>query len=433
MLDNGLITFDLLWALWKPNTLACTSTYGTTEEPRVFKVELAERQKSLMKGEFYYVEGKYFEFDGKKFGYGNFSEEIVDFHGARKISSLSCYPLKYHKDEAKLRTELIERGKKFVSLGGMHFKSYSGIAYVKRKRSSVVKFNVQQSRVMVDPAIFRRINPNYFVSMVRSHDSDIFGDASFSDDDSEGCGCDSSDGEADGGFVTKVYKAPDGKIYTRHLPRVNADQNVRTEKLDAVPPKEGHEDGEDAQANGDSTTEEKGIDTPPEFTDEDYLMASPVVLGFSFSEKQWLEFSVAGVKDIKWNDNAWDSLVLEPSTKDLIQALVKSRKFSASQTIDDVIQGKGKGLVSKLPVPHRPSYLENNADHNSQLCCTAHREPARLSRLKASVSCSSARSTWSLPVSWARTLGCWSRNCRRFWTSATLGAPSCSWTRQMCS
>jgi hypothetical protein len=58
MLENGLITFDLLWALWKPNTLAFTTTYGSPDEPRVFKVEMAEKHFSIMRGEYYYVEGK---------------------------------------------------------------------------------------------------------------------------------------------------------------------------------------------------------------------------------------------------------------------------------------------------------------------------------------------------------------------------------------
>lgn len=58
MLENGLITFDLLWALWKPNTLAFTTTYGSHDEPRVFKVEMAEKHHGLMKGGYYYLEGK---------------------------------------------------------------------------------------------------------------------------------------------------------------------------------------------------------------------------------------------------------------------------------------------------------------------------------------------------------------------------------------
>lgn len=58
LLDSGLITYDLCWALWKPNTLAYTTTYGSHDEPRVFKVEVAEKHFALMKGDFYYIEGK---------------------------------------------------------------------------------------------------------------------------------------------------------------------------------------------------------------------------------------------------------------------------------------------------------------------------------------------------------------------------------------
>lgn len=58
MLENGLITFDLLWALWKPNTLAYTTTYGSNDEPRVFKVEMSEKTSNILRGDSYYVEGK---------------------------------------------------------------------------------------------------------------------------------------------------------------------------------------------------------------------------------------------------------------------------------------------------------------------------------------------------------------------------------------
>lgn len=58
MLENGLITFDLLWALWKPNTLAYMTTYGSHDEPRAFKVDLAEKESHFMKGDSYRIEGK---------------------------------------------------------------------------------------------------------------------------------------------------------------------------------------------------------------------------------------------------------------------------------------------------------------------------------------------------------------------------------------
>lgn len=58
MLENGLITFDLIWALWKPGTLVYTATYGCHDEPRVFKVDMAEKHYSMARGDFYWVEGK---------------------------------------------------------------------------------------------------------------------------------------------------------------------------------------------------------------------------------------------------------------------------------------------------------------------------------------------------------------------------------------
>jgi hypothetical protein len=119
--------------------------------------------------------------------------DVPGFKGARKITSLNCYPLKYHKNEAKLRAELIERGKKFVSLQGVNYRSHEGMAYVK-KRKQIIKVNIN-GRIMIDPAIHRRILPNYNVSTVKPKDPDLLdSDSDDSDDDECGC-CDSSDDE----------------------------------------------------------------------------------------------------------------------------------------------------------------------------------------------------------------------------------------------
>ncbi|KAI2468467.1 hypothetical protein F4781DRAFT_266076 [Annulohypoxylon bovei var. microspora] len=368
MLENGLITFDLLWALWKPNTLAYTTTYGSVDEPRIFKVEVAEKHYSIVRGEFYYIEGKYFEYDGKQFGYGSMSEEIQEFRGARKITSLGCYPLKYHKNESQLRKDLIERGKKFVGLGGVHYKSHQGMAYHKKKKA-VIKVNIN-GRIMVDPAIHRRINPNYPVSLVRPKDHDVLSDEEDSDEDGGGCGCESEDddGGAEGTgleqllggddedgakvkYVTKVYKDNKGAVRTARIPKDLVDTGTPKEKLDQLPSKgEGHKDV--ATKDGEEVVAEDDNDSaPPVFTDEEYLIASPVVLGFAFAEKLWLEFTVSGIKEISWNEHAYDSLVLQPNTKEIVRALVESHKYHPAESIDDVIQGKGKGLVAVLHGP----------------------------------------------------------------------------------
>lgn len=331
MVENGLITFDLLWALWKPDTLAFTSTYGSHDEPRVFKVEVAEKHYGIMKGEYYYIEGKYFEYDGKQFGYGSMSQEVGSFRGARKITSLGCYPLKYHKDEAQLRKDLIERGKKFVSLGGVHYRSHQGMAYCKKKKA-IVKVNIN-GRIMVDPSIHRRINPNYPISLVRPKDHDIISDGEESDGESECCGCESDAGSNDGlecetiKYVTKIVKDRKGNARYIRLPKLDDDDKGGKEKLDQVPARDEEtrqEDGDEAMVPED----EKDNKKVPEFTDEEYLIASPVVLGFAFAEKLWLEFTVSGVKEIQWNETAYESLVLEPKTKDIVRVRGRQQLFS---------------------------------------------------------------------------------------------------------
>ncbi|CCM02989.1 uncharacterized protein FIBRA_05104 [Fibroporia radiculosa] len=84
-----------------------------------------------------------------------------------------------------------------------------------------------------------------------------------------------------------------------------------------------------------------------ELTDEQLMICTPIVLGFCFGVKEWGGFALDRVQDIVWSDESFKSLVLGPKQKDLIHALVKQHESRASQ-FDDVVQGKGKGLVGLL-------------------------------------------------------------------------------------
>ncbi|KAE8420704.1 hypothetical protein BDV36DRAFT_292898 [Aspergillus pseudocaelatus] len=335
LLEANTITFDLLWALFKPNTIAYTPTYGNQDEPRAFKLEYATKESSFMKGQWYSIEGRYLEYDGKSFGMGTMLAEVESFKGARKITSLSCYPLKYHREAEDVKTKLIERGKKFVSMRGMNYRFHKGMAFYKKKRS-VIKVNIN-GRVMIDPAIHRRINPNYPISTVRPKDADYIDDSDAAGSDG-GCCC-VSESDSDGPYVHRRdsdaprvrYKVIQDKEGTPHVVEVELDENgneIHKEQMDQV---------EDPSER--------------DFTEEELLIASPVVLGFAFSEKLWLEFSISGISDIDWNEDAFDSLVLPDNQKSIVKALVESHTFCAAQNIDDVIQGKGKGLVAVLHGP----------------------------------------------------------------------------------
>lgn len=334
LLEANMITFELLWALFKPNTIAYTPTYGNQDEPRAFKIEYATKESSFMKGQWYSIEGRYLEYDGKTFGMGTMAAEVESFKGARKITSLGCYPLKYHREAESVQTKLVERGKKFVALRGMNYRYHKGMAFYKKKRT-VIKVNIN-GRVMIDPAIHRRINPNYPISTVRPKDPDFL-DAD-DDDGSEGCCCPMSGSESEEPYAHRRdsdaprvrYKVIRDKEGRPHVVEVELDENgneIQKEDMDQVE------------------------DTDREFTEEELLIASPVVLGFAFSEKLWLEFSISGISDIDWNEDAFDSLVLPDNQKSIVKALVESHTFCAAQNIDDVIQGKGKGLVAVLHGP----------------------------------------------------------------------------------
>lgn len=337
LLKAGNITFELLWALYRPNEIAITSCYGAWDEPRCFRTEYAMKWQTMGRGEWYCIEGKYLEYDGKGFGFGNFEVDIDSFKGPRKITSLASYPLKYHKDPEGVKKQIIKRGQSFIAMEGMEYKFHKGLAFMKKKKQ-VLKININ-GRVMVDPATFRRINPNYPISIIKPKD-DLLSD----DSDADDCSCcqDSDNDDAIGDEEAPLendgsddspkfkYKWVEDDRGEPHYVAVEVDkdgQPLRSENLDAM----------------DNTEAKKRT-----YSEEELLLTSPVVLGFAFSEKLWLEFSLSGIHPITYNEDAFDSLVLESDKKNTVRALVESHKYHAAKTIDDVVQGKGRGLVFAL-------------------------------------------------------------------------------------
>ena len=293
-----------------------------------------------MKGTWYNVEGRYLEYDGKTFGMGSLQIEVEQFKGPRKISSLACYPLKYHKDADSLRTKLIERGRKFVALKGMQYRFHKGMGFYKKKRQ-VIKVNIN-GRVMVDPAIHRRINPNYPISTVKPKDPDILDEDEESDDES--CNCCGSGSEDEGQKPVDQFEETD-------QPKTKLKLVMDDEQHPHVVEVELDEAGNEVQKEEHDTLAGEDGTGQREFSEEELLIASPVVLGFAFSEKLWLEFTVSGINEIEWNEGAFNSLVLPDNQKSIVKALVESHTFEASRNIDDVIQGKGRGLVAVLHGP----------------------------------------------------------------------------------
>ncbi|KAI1476957.1 P-loop containing nucleoside triphosphate hydrolase protein [Daldinia eschscholtzii] len=72
----------------------------------------------------------------------------------------------------------------------------------------------------------------------------------------------------------------------------------------------------------------------------------PYTLGYSLGRKQWCRFFVDNIRNVEWDANAWDSLVLPDKEKHLLRALISSHAYS--KNVRDSMQQKGKGLVILL-------------------------------------------------------------------------------------
>jgi KaiC/GvpD/RAD55 family RecA-like ATPase len=82
-------------------------------------------------------------------------------------------------------------------------------------------------------------------------------------------------------------------------------------------------------------------------TDEQLLHCSPLVRGYALKTKRWLSFFVDEVSEITFNSSAFDSLVLPVDQKELILAFA-SFQIEHKESFDDVIAGKGKGIIMLL-------------------------------------------------------------------------------------
>ncbi|KAI9765879.1 MAG: hypothetical protein M1839_005295, partial [Geoglossum umbratile] len=288
LLKEGKISFDLLWILFQPNTLVYTTCPGS-DQPRCLKFDFGQMEQSSQGECFFKLDCRYLDHNGKVFGEVETSLAVAEFRGAKKINTLDVFPLQYHEQAGKLKDALTARGRKFISLIGIYHRNYKGIAFIKQK-GKYDKVYVE-SRVMIDASEFKQVNPNYSSSRISSR-ADLFEEP----------------------FL--------------HDPFL----------------------GWDSPSNNSKAIKTNGI-APNETKGEDLLLCSPTVLGFSFSNKLWLEFAVAHIRDIVWDLSLFENLVLPDKQKNIIRALAESQKIEADKPFDDFIKGKGQGLVILLHGP----------------------------------------------------------------------------------
>ncbi|KAI1324721.1 hypothetical protein F5Y16DRAFT_411850 [Xylariaceae sp. FL0255] len=106
------------------------------------------------------------------------------------------------------------------------------------------------------------------------------------------------------------------------------------------PPSDGH------VSNRDDLGPEVMSRDDPGLSDDFYMCLPATVSGFNMQKKEWVTLRVDYIEDVVWNKEAFELLVLEEGTKELVQAVVTNQLQAEDHA--DVIRGKGNGLFILL-------------------------------------------------------------------------------------
>jgi hypothetical protein len=142
--SHGEISWDLLYALLVPRSIFIAHC-AVTGEPRAFKLNSFAR--TAVDGvPVYQLTCESVDMIDRPLtntvGVGRV-QSIINlnfFKGTTKIASLNAFPIQYHPDKT-LERKLIERGRKWLSLTGIHHMQYKGIAAL-QCGDKILKHNV---------------------------------------------------------------------------------------------------------------------------------------------------------------------------------------------------------------------------------------------------------------------------------------------------
>ncbi|ROV95022.1 hypothetical protein VMCG_08305 [Cytospora schulzeri] len=307
LISHRVITYPLLWALFEPGIRILSLNDG--RPGRYFIVEdcVYNRMEHYLG-----INARFVDWDGHRFGYGKTTIPIFEYGGTRAVDQLNVLPASFHLPRQKAEADAIARGRRFVELRGCHYVTYSG-AFRCHKIGGKSVVRQVDGRTVVDAASYFDNKSDRRISLAALDPKLIRPQMEI---------------EERGHISPKA-----------HPNRVVADTMLKGQRPGAI----RHPNILD---NGDLP---KGEKAEPDFnlTDEQLLLCNPRVRGYSLTLKQWGEFEVDNIGEIVWNDGAFPNLMLPSGYKDLILSFVEG-KATSKGTFDDIIEGKGLGLIMLL-------------------------------------------------------------------------------------
>lgn len=303
MKSKGVMTYEHLWTIFQPGAIIYTKQDG---QETALKLHETSYGKDRQGNPCFWLSCKYVDWDGARFGSQKINVSVHQYGGTKSITALSAYPLEYHHHQDELRTRLVERGAKAENLAGSHYKGYHGVGWRRGNFGSKDKYTIK-GRIVIDTYGWNRFNPNFSIYVTPFHQKDV---------------------------PIPPFLGSDHGSVEDDYPEDEYDDN---QSEGGIPP-----DGFFAD------DEEETRRTP--LTEEQKLICTPLLRGYALKDKLWLNFFVNSVKEIEWSSGGFDSLVLPKNQKELILGFTESqRKYKGS--FDDVIEGKGKGIILLLCGP----------------------------------------------------------------------------------
>ncbi|KAL9625861.1 MAG: hypothetical protein Q9160_000181 [Pyrenula sp. 1 TL-2023] len=127
--SNPSLDWVNLWMAFRPGDLIWHRHFnGTDLVSRLVQMDRCECTDPKCQRNFWKVKVASIDYDGEKCGYTTTVLHIHSYNGFKSLDKLFTFPLRYHSKREAIRSKLLKRGRKFLSLRGSHQRQYSGSA-----------------------------------------------------------------------------------------------------------------------------------------------------------------------------------------------------------------------------------------------------------------------------------------------------------------
>ncbi|KAL8751378.1 MAG: hypothetical protein Q9199_006461 [Rusavskia elegans] len=344
---GGVIKYEHAWLLYSPGSVVFSKENGEYEAFVVESIRGCQRHQPSYNSRFTHstleITCWSIDYDGEIFGRVWSTHYVAPFEGSKEISSLDLVPEGFVLDSDTVKKSLVERGSEFWALQGQCFREYTGEVWSTHTSEDPI-------RVMVDHLTYQR-RMNWPIEIDRKRGP--------------------ANAQSKNWRENRFSRGRKGRRESFDFSPSPAPRRLRRARSRII--RAHGDDGDSSPDRGinqgqyEEAYERVVCDRPPQATDAFFkkydvletgmqpddmvkLLCPQLVHGYCLRDKVWKKLNVTQLRPVNFRKNAWERLVLDEEYKDIVQAMVSSY-VEKRAGIDDLIAGKGAGLVTLLHGP----------------------------------------------------------------------------------